>query len=610
MKFKLPLVCGAACALVVSLSALVPAVSDPFAPLPAGSVHLDGFYGRALDASLTGGLKAQNVEEVLRPFRERKDVHEWRSEFWGKWITAAIPAWRDSGDAQLRATLEQAVAGLIATQTPDGYIGAYPDGGHLQRWDIWGRKYTLLGLLAWHEASGDEAALTAARREADFLLSEVGPGKASPFTRDMWNGMASGSVLEPMVLLYRRTGEQRYLDFAHYLVQAWANPDGPDLLNKALAGTPVYDMFPKPKAVVKNYHDHGKSKAYEMMSNYEGLLELYRITGEPAYRRAVANVYASIRDTEITIIGSGSDWERWYNGKSRQTETWSKGMETCVTVTWMKLSAQMLRLTGDPACVDEIERAAYNALIGAEALDGSWWCHHTPLAGTKERAPEQCDLHQNCCVASGPRGLVLLPAVAVMSRAEGPVVNLYGPSQATVPLAGGGRVELVQSTGYPLDGTVEIKVTPDQARAFSLALRIPAWSEKTTVTVNGQVQPGIQAGTYAQLARRWQAGDVVRLEFDFRARVVAAPGDPRFVAITRGPLVLARDQRLQAGDVDQPVRLRAGATVELTPVASPSPAIRQAFLVAGTELRVCDFASAGNTWEKDSRYRVWLPVVQ
>ena len=274
-RFFLPL--GAALVWLVPLLPAAPAPRDPLMPLPYGALKLEGFLGGAIDASIAGGLKAQNIEEVLRPFRERRDVKEWRSEFWGKWITAAIPAWRYSGDEQLHALIVHAVAGLIATQTADGYIGAYPDGGHLQRWDIRGRKYTLLGLLAWHEATGDEAALTAARRQADFLLSEVGPGKASPFTRDMWNGMASGSVLEPMVLLHRRTGEQRYLDFANYLVQAWANPDGPDLLNKALAGTPAYDMFPKPKPVVKGYGDAGKSKAYEMMSNYEGLLELSRL---------------------------------------------------------------------------------------------------------------------------------------------------------------------------------------------------------------------------------------------------------------------------------------------------------------------------------------------
>ncbi len=607
MKFRSVGLAGVAFALLASFLSAIPAARDTLAPLPAGTVHLDGFLGGAIDASRVGGLKAQNVEEVLRPFRERKDVNEWRSEFWGKWITAAIPAWRYSGDPQLRTLIAQTVTGLIATQTADGYIGAYPDGGHLQRWDIWGRKYTLLGLLAWHEATGDEAVLAAARRQADFLLSEVGPGKASPFTRDMWNGMASGSILEPMVLLYRRTGDPRYLDFANYLVQSWAHPDGPDLLNKALAGTPVYDMFPKPKPVVKEYGDGGKSKAYEMMSNYEGLLELYRTTGEPRYREAVQKVYAAIRDREITVIGSGSDWERWCDGRGRQTEQWAKGMETCVTATWIKLSAQMLRLSGDPACADEIERAACNALLGAEAPDGSWWCHHSPLAGVKERAPEQCNLHQNCCVASGPRGLVVLPAVAVMNRADGPVINLYGPSQATVPLADGGRVELVQATDYPANGVVEIRVKPDQPRTFALSLRIPAWSTRTNVTVNGEVRPEITAGTYASLLRRWQTGDLVRIDFDFTPRVMAAPGDPHYVAVARGPLVLARDRRLDSSDIDEPVGLRAGETIELLPMAAPS-GIRQAFVVAGKGLRLCDFSSVGNTWAEDSRYRVWMPM--
>jgi DUF1680 family protein len=590
---------------------VTPRVPEKLTWLAPGAVTLGGPMGEALARSEQHRILAQDVDALLKPFRERKDKHEWRSEFWGKWITSAIAAWRYHPDPQLRAAIEQAVAGLIATQTADGYIGAYPDGGHLQRWDIWGRKYTLLGLLAWHEASGDEAALAAARREADFLLSEVGPGRASPFTNDMWNGMASSSVLEPMVLLYRRTGDSRYLAFAQYLVDAWAGPTGPDLLNKSLAGTPVFDMFPKPKPVVKDYHDHGKSKAYEMMSCYEGLAELYRVTGDPRYLEAVQKVYADIRDTEITVIGSGSDWERWYNGKRRQTEVWSKGMETCVTVTWIKLAGQVFRLTEDPACMDEIERATFNALLGAQAVDGTWWCHHTPLAGVKERAPEQCDMAQNCCVASGPRGLTLLPRLAIMNRADGPVLNLYAPMQAEVALAGGGKVKLEEKTEYPAGGAVEIKVDPDQSREFTLSLRIPGWSERTRLTINGKPQPDVSPQTYMRLRRRWQAGDVVRLELDMRARVVSAPGDARYVAVIRGPLVLARDERLAPGTVEQPVALRAGEIIDVQPVAGSRPAtVAQVFSVGDSGLLMCDFASAGNTWTDASRYRVWMPRLE
>ena len=585
-------------------------VSDRLETLPWNAVQLDGVLGDSLRVAATGRLAHPGVGEMLQPFRERKDVHEWRSEFWGKWITAAIPVWQATGDEHLGTIIHEAVAGLLKTQSEDGYIGAYADDQRLQRWDLWGRKYTLLGLLAWHEAIGDEVALTAAKRLADRVLAEVGPGQASPFTHDMWNGLASGSILEPMVLLHRRTGYPRYLEFAQYLVKSWSNPDGPDLLTKVQNRTPVFEMFQRPDPNVSGYAGHGKAKAYEMMSNFEGLIELYRVTGDSRFESAAEWAYDNIKDTEITIVGSGSDWERWCNGTQRQTVPWTKGIETCVTVTWMKYSAQLLRLTGDAAYADEIERAAYNSLLGAQAGDGQWWCHHMPLFGVKERAPGQCGLNQNCCVANGPRGLIVLPQIAVMNRAQGPVVNLYGAMRAQVSLQTGGNVSLVQATEYPADGDVQLTVSPDAPREFTLALRIPAWSAQTRVTVNDEDISGAEAGRYLELKRTWRAGDVVRLRFDFSPRVVSAPGDDSHVAVLRGPLVLARDERLSPGQVDQPVALQPNQAITLRRMTSDLPEIAEIYQVAGTDLKLCDFASAGNTWAADSRYRVWMPRQQ
>ena len=596
-----------------------PRVADVFAPLPPGAVQLGGHLGAQIDLGIRARVAAQTVDDLIAPFRARRDRDEWRSEFWGKWITSAIAAWRYTGDENIRALDARAVAELTGTQTPDGYIGAYPDGGHLQRWDVWGRKYTLLGLLAWHEATGDDAALGAARREADFLLSEVGPGRARPFTNDMWNGMASSSVLEPVLLLYRRTGDPRYLGFANYVVSQWPSSDGPDLLRKARSGVPVFQMFPGPAPVVMEYADGGHSKAYEMMSCFEGLAELYRTTGNPDYLDAITKVFANIRDNEITVIGSGSDWERWHNGHPRQTEPWVKGMETCVTVTWMKFAAQLLRLTGDPAYADEIECATYNALLGAQAVDGTWWCSHSPLAGQKERAPEQCDLHQNCCVANGPRGLMLVPQIAVMTASGGPVVNFYGTMKARVPLPGGDTVALEQQSDYPLGDTVRVTLGLDAPTAFTLRLRIPAWSEKNALAINGMAQPAPAAGRYAELPRTWLNGDVVTLRLDLRPRIMRAPDHPEFAAVLRGPLVLARDARLAHGaDVNAPVSLLPDASghlgVELV-AGRADQTIWQTFEVTASgksaaPLQLCDFASAGNTWSAASAYRVWLPLAE
>jgi DUF1680 family protein len=591
-------------------SPVAPMVGDALECLPAGAVAVHGHLGEEIGLCLRNRVMAQNVENLVAPFRAREDVTEWRGEFWGKWITSAIEAYHLDPDPRLRAVIERGVRELVATQTADGYIGAYSQANRLQRWDVWGRKYTLLGLLAWNRETGDRQALAAARRLADSLLAEAGPGKGNLFRNDMWNGMASSSVLEPMVLLYRRTGDARYLAFCQWLVGEWRQPYGPDLERKALAGVPVVEMFARRAPAPKEYGDYGHSKAYEMMSCFEGLLELYRVTGERPHFDAARAAFDNIRTHEITVIGSGSEWERWADGARRQTEPWRKGMETCVTVTWMKFAAQLLRLTGEPRYADEIEITAYNALLGAQAPDGSWWCDFVTLGGTKERAENQCGMEASCCVANGPRGLMLLPQIAIMAGREGPTISLYGRMTATVPLAAHHQVGLEMESAYPEQGDVRIRLLPDQPAAFTLSLRIPAWSQGTRVLVNGEPQPGVVPGTYLPLARTWRAGDVVVLNLDLRPRIIRAPGMPRLFALARGPVVLARDRRLDPA-LDQPANaLLAGndPPLDLLPAAA-HPATWMGFstvLAGGGRVDLCDFASAGNTWGPDSRYRVWF----
>jgi uncharacterized protein len=428
--------------------------------------------------------------------------------------------------------------------------------------------------------------LEAARRQTDVLIAELGPGKTSIADVGEWNGLPASSVLEPVVLVYERTGEKQYLDFAEYIVACWSAPSkrvpaGMRLVEDALAG--------------KNPAQMCAPKAYEMMSCFEGLCELYRATGKRDYLDAAIKLADGIKREEETLIGVGTSNEVWFDGAKKQTGVVQKPMETCVTVTWMKLCYQLLRLTGDVRYADELEKNLYNGLLGAMMPDGQWWAYFSGLMGVRVPSYVQhADVGLSCCVVNGPRGLMLTPFWAFMQNADGPVVNLYAPGTAQV-----GAVKLAINGDYPVIGHVEIRVTPAKSEEFTLTLRIPAWSEQTELKVNGETQ-AVTPG-YAKIRRTWRKGDRVALTFDMRGKVLELNNQ---VALQRGPVVLSLDNRLTPATAGQ-------KTLDRQPQLKPNPAAAKktgawmAFDVGG--LTFCDYASAGNAFSEQNMFRTWLP---
>ncbi|MBN1791365.1 MAG: glycoside hydrolase family 127 protein [Bacteroidales bacterium] len=589
-------------------------VKDSLRSLPLNHVKIQGYLGGRIDQCIGNRIMKQDYLHLIEPFRYRNEDRLWQSEFWGKWILSAIAAYEYQKDPRLFGIIQQAVSGLIATQTPDGYIGNYTPEARLTQWDIWGTKYTLLGLLSWYDISGDKKALRAATRLADNLLSLVGRGKTNIVKTGNYRGMPSSSVLEPMLFLYRHTGEERYLNFAKYIVEQWETSDGPGLISKALKGIAVADRFPFPSSWWS--YENGQ-KAYEMMSCYEGLLELYRITGHPEYLKAVQLAVQNIIDTEINLAGSGTAFECFYHGGEQQTEPAYHTMETCVTFTWIKLCNNLLLLTENPMYADQIEKSVYNALLASMKDDASQIAKYSPLEGIRHEGEKQCGMNINCCNANGPRAFTLIPGIAYQSSGEGIFVNLFCESSATIALNEKENILIEQKTDYPATDRIEITLHPGKPATFTLALRIPAWSAVTLVSVNDVKAENIQPGTYHKITRTWKDGDQVIIQPDLRGRLTNLNG---YQAITRGPVLLARDSRFGDGFVDETaVVIRNDHVVELQPVAEKPANIWMSFtvpMILGTDLEgefreprpvhFCDFSSAGNTWSADSRYRVWI----
>ena len=502
-------------------------------------VHQTGWEGLRSAASITNRLEKVNLDRLIDGFRHRPGKQAWDGEHVGKWLHAGTLEWVNSGDPVLRTQLDYVAIELAKCQEPDGYLGTYLDQKRWTSWDVWVHKYDLIGLVTYIRYTGNTNLLPTCTRMADLLCDTFGdePGKRDIIKSGEHVGMAPTSVLEPMVLLYRLTGEPRYLGFCKYILRAWEQPKspqtrtGPHIISTLLAGKGVDKV--------------GDAKAYEMLSCLNGALEYYRITGDKQILTACLKAWQDIVDNRIYLTGSMS-YRELFHGDFDLPNNNNVG-ETCVTVTWLQFNAQLLRLTGEARFADQLERVILNQLLGAQTCDGSGWGYYVQMEGIKPYYNGSVDgvpgVGFSCCLSSGPRGLALIPTFAVTTDVDGAVVNLYESGQAKLRLRNGTPVQIDTDTLYPGEDTVRITVSPATKKSFAVKLRIPSWSRTASLQVNGkEVKIKRGADGYAKIQRTWKPGDKIELNLKQEARLIV--GDHKNqdkVAVEYGPLVRTPD---------------------------------------------------------------------
>jgi DUF1680 family protein len=577
------------------------AIADRQAFQQPEGVHLTGWIGSRIDVNEKNRLVMMDPNRLLISYRKRPGGQEWDGEHVGKWLHAATLAWVYTGDPELRKKLDYTATELVKCQLEDGYLGTYTNEKRWTDWDVWAHKYNLIGLVTYIRHTGNMDVLPACRKLADLLCNTFGDG---PGKRDLVAGhhvgMAPGSVLEPMVLLYRLTGEPRYLDFAKYVLRAYEQPNGPQIVSRLLE--------------LKRVDKVGNAKAYEMLSCINGILEMYRTTGDAKLLEACRNAWQDIVDNRLYITGGASYGEIFHDDFDLPNV--NNVGETCVTTTWLQFNAQLLRLTGEARFAEQLERVVLNQLFGAQKPDGSAWGYYVEMEGKK---PYRGSIDGHCCLSSGPRGVALIPTFASSVDADGVVVNLYAAGTARLTLRDGKPVTLTTETIYPSDGKIVITVDTGSAAAFAFKARIPAWCRESTVKVNGKpVDVRTSDDGYAAINRTWAEGDKVELNFKLEPRVIV--GDHKNagkVAVMYGPLVLAADTALPGTDGMQLSAIRIAntdlAALSISPEPAPDPVkswsnarvfrINAVSRGKPVEIRLIPFADAGSLGEN---YKVWL----
>ncbi len=576
-----------------------------FSHLPPGSVTLRGELGKATRLVARNRLELVDYGFLASVFRDHLDADGfWRGEFWGKTIRSAIRAWEADPSDHLRDVIDGGVAALLAAQGADGSLSSSPpESQPTGNWDVWGRKYALLGLVRYYESIRQAPEVKdALARALDHTISQLGPGAPWRIGEvGCHGGLAAGSILGAVVKVYRITGESRFLDFAKFIVEDGAA----ETFREGRSGKPPHQIV--------------NGKAYEMTSCAEGLLELSRETGDAAMLADVARYYRTVRDGEIFITGGGglkdAVGEYWDEGARKQTCTdgTAGGFgETCVAVTWIRFALNLLRETADASMADEIERTLYNALLGSMTSTGLSFAHNnpSPLAGWSSRAPAGTQIRGfgdfDCCLAQGPEGLATAARFAALRGADGALaVNLYEPAEILL----GGGASLSISGRYPYGpGTSLTFHSPSPVRQ-ALLLRIPGWSARTACRLNGEPFGAPAPASYLRVDREWRDGDRVELDFDYTPRIVHDPAGDGYVAFVKGPILFARDRDWNLHrywksekDFDDPIP-RDGVIQE--EVGVPSAIARQMIRLSDGTLLV-DYASAGSRFTGLCALRVWL----
>ena len=395
-------------------------------------------------------------------------------------------------------------------------------------------------------------------------------------------------------------------------------------------------------------YQYGVSKAYEMTSCFEGLLEYYKVTGIEKYKIAVLNYAAAVMKSEISIIGScGVTHELLDHTRTRQTVKYDGVMqETCVPVTWMKFCARLLELSGDSVYADAMEQSFYNAYIGAlntEHKESAYVLNkfaeqgvissympfdsYSPLTagkrgqkvGGNQLLPDKT--YYGCCACIGSAGVGMFLKHAVTVDGEGIVINFFERGEAALQYEGV-NVSLRMETEYPADGQVKITVRTERPVTFSLKVRNPAWADMpsgytyyTKEWSEDTVSLKLKMPLRLHFPEHWEE-DVIFTDTSKNTAFchAAAPmkvfhqeSEDHYVAVTRGPLTLAADSRT-GKRADSVFSVSHDAQLCEAQIVEGVPCLVKLRFVSedNEEFYLVDYASAGRDW--DTLIAAWLPT--
>lgn len=446
-------------------------------------------------------------------------------DVWGPWEQSAY--WIDGatrlgillGDEQLIRQATAPIEYTLRHPREDGYLGPQNFADPAGEYYRWPHTVFFRGAMALAGYKRDQAIASAIARH--YLVDRADYGVR---TRGVTN-------VEVMLWTYERTRDPRLLALAERTWRTFVQVRAIDQRGDG-------DLAPQRVFADLPIKSHGVS--YAEQSKLPFILYLH--TGDRAYLDFALAAQKRIFDHHMLVDGIPSTSEFYAANTGRDAH------ETCDIADHMWSWGYAIMATGDGIWGDRIERACFNAAMGAIHKDWKGLQYMsspnqviaTPepnYVGGADRfdyAPNPAK-HIACCAGNVHR---ILPNYAIrmwMRTANGLAATLYGPCRLKTTVAGR-PIEICEETDYPFREHIKFTIQTEQPIEFPLSLRLPAWCRQPSLNVNGRVVglPPAHSGFFV-LRRRFAPGDAIELSLPMSTAVSHWPENG--VALERGPLV-------------------------------------------------------------------------
>ena len=539
----------------------------PYDPVPFTSVKVtDAFWGQRLQASreVTIPLAFSKCEETGRYENFVKAANPSDDYVVGgysfddtdvyKTIEGASYLLQTYPDKKLMKYIDSVLVIVAAAQEPDGYLYTSrtmnPKKPHewagTKRWELvedlshefYNLGHMVEGAIAHYQATGKRNFLDIAIRYANCVIREIGEGEGQVVR-------VPGHQIAEMALakLYRITGEKKYIDMAKFFLDK----------RGYTSRTDEYSQAHKPVLQQDEAVGHAVRAAYM----YAGMADVAAMTGDKSYIEAIDRIWDNIVTKKLYITGGiGATNQGEAFGKNYELPNMSAYCETCAAIGNVYVNHRLFLLHGHAKYYDVLERTLYNGLISGISLDGGGFFYPNPLQsmGQHQRRPW---FGCACCPSNVCRFIPSLPGYIYAVKDNDVYVNLFMANDVNLKV-NGKKVSLKQTTEYPWNGDVNVKITRNSAGKFAMKIRIPGWVQgevvpsdlytytdgkrlKYNVKVNGEDVTSELNNGYFTIDRKWKKGDKVSVHFDMEPRTVKAHGkveaDRGRVAVERGPVV-------------------------------------------------------------------------